>query len=591
MKIKNIFLSLSLGAIAMAGLSSCDSMFRDFPNDKLPGDVIWSDPLLLDEYVLPWYRNMDRGFYTYVTTIMKGLGAEYEPWYGDQLTVGKRDWYNGDYGNILKSMQQDLTTRGKTEWLRFYTQINSINTLLENQDKLAPSVKDRVLGEAHFFRAYYYYLMLRSFGGTMIITRTYDPLVDDVKFPRATYEEMVKFITEEAEEASKLLPISNDAANIGRPTKGVCYMLRAKTYFWAAGDHYQNQEKGYLGFPDNRSMALLDLAAAEYDRVIDTHQYDLVQINATDRDGVVAEYRNIFLTKNSKESIWEVQHADDGNFDKSNGHKLDRDAAAPSFGGTTAAYNPTQNHVDEYRMANGKMIGEQGSGYDKNNPYEGRDFRFYANILYDGAQWKGHTMDIHYTVVDGKEVAGEDLTPYGTSTTAAVSRTGYYMAKFLRESQAINNDDTYASSQNCIIWRYAELLLDYAEIDFKKGRTGDALDKVNQIRRRVHMPELISVTWDDIVNERRVELAFEKCTYWDLLRWNIAEQKMTGTTNTLFGVEIVYQKDGTKKITNPVVNGRNTVVRYFRDRQYYLPLDWADVKYHGLEQNPEWVEM
>ena len=41
-----------------------------------------------------WYRNMDRGFYTYVTTIMKGLGAEYEPWYGDQLTVGKRDWYN-----------------------------------------------------------------------------------------------------------------------------------------------------------------------------------------------------------------------------------------------------------------------------------------------------------------------------------------------------------------------------------------------------------------------------------------------------------------------------------------------------------------
>ena len=95
-------------------------------------------------------------------------------------------------------------------------------------------------------------------------------------------------------------------------------------------------------------------------------------------------------------------------------------------------------------MANGKRINEAGSEYDKNNPYEGRDFRFYANILYDGAQWKGHTMDLHYTVQDGKEVAGEDLTPYGTSTTAAVSRTGYYMAKFLRESQAINTDDTYA---------------------------------------------------------------------------------------------------------------------------------------------------
>lgn len=119
-------------------------------------------------------------------------------------------------------------------------------------------------------------------------------------------------------------------------------------------------------------------------------------------------------------------------------------------------------------------------------------------------------MDIHYTVVDGKEVAGEDLTKYGTSTSAAVTRTGYYMAKFLNERQVIDTDETYGSSQNCILWRFAELLLDYAEIDFKKGRIGDALDKVNQIRRRVKMPELKSVTWDDIVNERRVELAFEK---------------------------------------------------------------------------------
>lgn len=79
MKIKNIFLSLGLGLAGVAGFTSCDSLFRDFPNDKLPAEVIWEDPLLLDEYVLPWYRNMDRGFYTYVTTIMKGLGAEYEP--------------------------------------------------------------------------------------------------------------------------------------------------------------------------------------------------------------------------------------------------------------------------------------------------------------------------------------------------------------------------------------------------------------------------------------------------------------------------------------------------------------------------------
>lgn len=594
MKIKKfIYRSLVCAAVfaGAAGLSGCDSMFRDAPFDKLPGDMIWSDPLLVDEYVLPWYRNMDNGFSTYVTTIMKGLGYEYEPWYGDQLTVGRRDWYQGDYGNILKSSQQDITTRGRTQWYKFYTQIASINRLLENQDQLPASVKNRVLGEAHFFRAYYYYLLLRNFGGAMIIERTYNPLEDKVKFPRASYEEMVEFITKEAELASTLLPAVNTADNTGRPTQGTCYMLKGKTYFWVAGAHFQNQEKAYLGFPNDRTNEMLAHAAKEYDRIIASGVYDLIPISGTTRDEVVAEYRNIFLTKNSKESIWEVQHTDDGNFDYGNGHKLDREASAPSFGATIAAYNPTQNHVDEYRMDNGKRINEPGSGYDKSNPYEGRDWRFYANVLYDGAQWRGHTMDLHYTVVDGKEVAGEDLTPYGTSTNASVSRTGYYMAKFLNERQAIDNDPTYASSQNCIIWRYAELLLDYAEIDFKLGRPADALEKVNKIRRRVHMPELTSVTWDDITNERRVELAFEKTTYWDLLRYNIAEQKMTGSTNPLFGVKIVVNADGSKRITNPVVNGRNTVVRYFRARQYYLPLDWDDVRYHGLEQNPEWIEM
>lgn len=590
LKFKSYIYALPL-LLAATGLGACDGIFRDHPIDKLPADIIWADPHLVDEYVLPWYRNMDDGFYTYVTTIMKGLGSEYETWYSDQLTVGKSDWYSGDYGSILKSSQQDINMRARTEWSKFYGQINSINTLLENEDKLAPSVKQRVLGEAHFFRAWYYYKMLRLFGGTMIIDRTYDPLVDPVRFPRATYEEMVKFICDEAELASTLLPYENADSDIGRPTKGVCYMLRAKTYFWVAGEHFQNQEKGYLGFPDDRSMEMLDLAAAEYDRVIATGEYGLIQISGTTKKDVVAEYRNIFLTKNSRESIWEVQHANDGDFSYANGHKLDRDAAASSFGGTVAAYNPTQNHVDEYRMENGKRISDKDSGYDKNNPYEGRDWRFYANILYDGAEWNGHTMDIHYETVDGKEVAGEDLTKYGTSTSAAVTRTGYYMAKFLNEKQKIDNDETTASSQNCILWRYAELLLDYAEIDFKRGRTGDALDKVNQIRRRVKMPELTSITWDDIYNERRVELAFEKTIYWDLLRWNVAEKYMTGTTNPLYGVKIVYQANGNRRITNPVVNGRNTVVRYFRARQYYYPLDWDDVRYHGLEQNPEWVEM
>ena len=573
------------------GLSSCDDIFRDAPNDKLSPDVIWENEILLNGYVLPWYNGMDNGFSTLVTTIMAGLGSEYEPWYGDQLTVGKRSWYQTDYGNILKSQQSMMTTRGRTKWISAYTEIASINTLLENENRLVPDIRDRVLGEAHFFRAYYYYKLLRMYGGTLLIDHVFDPLKKAEKFPRASYEEMVRFIADEAEKASWLLPAKYNDDQVGRATRGAALMLKAKTFLWVAGAHFQNQEKSYLGFPDDRSMEMLDSAAANYDRVMALNVYDLVQIPAGDRQSIVDAYRNIFLTKNTIESILEVQHADDGDFHMANGHKLDRDAAPPSAGGTTAAYNPTQNHVDEYRMANGKRINEAGSGYDRNNPYDNRDVRFYANVLYDGAEWRGNIMDLHYETVDGAEVAGTDLTIYGSSNESGVTRTGYYMAKFLNQRQAIDNDQTYASSQNCILWRYAELLLDYAEIDFKKGRVNDALAKVNMIRERVHEPALTSVTWDDITNERRVELAFEKETYWDALRYNEAERRMTGTYNPLYGVKIVYDANGNRKITNPVVNGRNTSVRYFRARQYYYPIPWDDIRYHEIDQNPEWVEM
>lgn len=581
------------GLLMIAAFGSCDGIFRDQPFDKLAETQIWGDEQLLDEYTARWYRNMDNGFYILVSTIIKNSGEEYDPWFGDQLTVGRSDWYQAGYGDLLKGSQTMYNTRGKMYWGNFYTQIRSINTLMEHEEELPAKIRTRLMGEAHFFRAYYYYKLLRYYGGALIIDHAYNPLENEEKFPRASYEEMVEFIAAEAEKAAELLPAVHDVSMTGRATKGAALMLKGKTYFWASGVPYQNAELPYLGFQTDRSLEMLEKAGKEYDRVMALNVYSLIPINATDRNGVVNEYRNIFLTKNSQESIWEVQHSDDGDFSSSGfGHKLDRDAAPPSLTGVNCAYNPTQNHVDEYRMENGKKITEAGSGYDPQNPWENRDYRFYANVLYDGSVWKGVTLDIHYTSVNGSYVAGKDLTPYDSSTTSSNTRTGYYMAKFLRESQQIDQDENYASSQNCILWRYAELLLDYAEIDFKLGRTAEALEKVNQIRDRVHMPRLSTISWDDIMNERRVELAFEKTTYWDILRYGTAEQKLNGSTNPLYGCRVVYEADGRKTVTlNRVVNGSNNNTRAFSKRQYFYPIAWDDIRYHGIEQNPEWVEV
>ena len=432
---KYIISFLFLGG--MFSFSGCDGIFRDVPNDKLSQESIWGSQLLLDEYVLPWYRNMSNGFSVYMpaTALLKGASRDYLPWYGDQITVSKSDWYNTAYGDILKSTPAEVTRRGLINWTNYYTRIQSINLLFENQDKIRNGDhKKRVLGEAHFFRAYYYYMLLRQFGGVLLLKNNYDPLHDGTKFPRASYEEMVNFIAEEADLAASLLSEELSPRDIGRATRGAALMLKAKTYFWAASKIYQNQEKSYLGFPDDRSDAMLTAAAKAYDELMKL-PYSLIQITGSTQDQIKEQYRQIFLTKNSQESIWEVQHSNDGDFSNGFGHKLDRESVSPYYGGTVAAYSPTQNHVDEYGMRDGKA-------YDAKHPYDNRDYRFYANVLYDGCTFRGRVMEIHYNKVNGKEVAGEDLTPYGTSETAAVTKTGYYLGKFVDETQKIDNDES-----------------------------------------------------------------------------------------------------------------------------------------------------
>ncbi len=580
---KNIIIKglLALLPLLMAACSP-NSLFDDAPKNKISDEETWRNPMLLDEYVNTWYRNMNAGFKTYVpsTALFKSISRYYLPWFGDQLSNGKSDWYNAGYGDVLKANEESITRWAGTTWSNYYTQIQYINSFLENKAKVPDAAqRRRVEGEAHFFRAYYYYMLWRRFGGVLLIDHKYDPLTRLEKFPRASYEQMVSFIVSEADKADSLLSVTNTAADAGRITRGAAIMLKAKTYLWASGTVFQNKPKSYLGFTDDKSQAMLQKARAAYDELFALGVYQLVTVTATTQDGIRDEYRQIFISKNTSESILEVQHSNDGDYANKFGHTLDRDAAAPSFTGTTAAYTPTQNHVDEYGMRGGAV-------YDPQHPYDNRDYRFYANVLYNGCEYRSHTMDMATT--DGK--AGADITPYGSSTTAAVSRTGYYLGKFVDASQSIDDNNTYASKQDYIIWRLAEAYLDYAEVCYRLDDNAAALDMVNRIRTRVHMDALSTLTWDDIVRERRVEMAFEETTYWDQLRWGTAEQTFSGRTNPLRGITItVHAGHTTYRTVN--INRFPARVRKFETKEYYFPIPWAEVRYQGIEQNPGWNEV
>ena len=580
---KNIIFKGILAALPLL-MAACspNSLFDDAPKDKISDEKTWESPMLLDEYVNTWYRNMNSGFKTYVpsTALFKSISRYYLPWFGDQLTNGKSDWYNAGYGDVLKANEESITQWARGTWTSCYTQIQYINAFLENMDKVPDATqRKRVEGEAHFFRAYYYYMLWRRFGGALLIDHTYNPLTNPEKFPRASYEQMVKFIVDEAEKAQNLLSATNSTADVGRITSGAAIMLKAKTYLWASSTVFQNKTKSYLGFTDDKSQEMLQKARAAYDELFALGTYQLVSITGNTQDKIRDEYRQIFITKNTSESILEVQHSNDGDYANKFGHTLDRDAASPFFTGTTAAYTPTQNHVDEYGMRG-------GATYNALQPYDNRDYRFYANILYNGCSFRDHIMDMATT--DGK--AGVDITVYGSSTSAAVSRTGYYLGKFVDPTQAINDNDTYASKQNYIIWRLAEAYLDYAEVCFRLGDTSTALDMVNRIRTRVHMDALTAVTWNDIVRERRVEMAFEETTYWDQLRWGTAERTFSGATNPLKGMTITV-RSGVTTYRTANINRFPARVRKFDAKEYYFPIPWSEVRYQGIEQNPDWNEV
>ena len=104
------------------------------------------------------------------------------------------------------------------------------------------------------------------------------------------------------------------------------------------------------------------------------------------------------------------------------------------------------------------------------------------------------------------------------------------------------------------------------------------------------MDDLPSLTWDQLVNERRVELAFEEASYWDIMRWGIAEEKLNGESNPILKMEIVVRSAQSVRYTIENMDRFPAMVRVFTPKQYYLPIPWDDIRYHGVEQNPEWVE-
>jgi hypothetical protein len=532
-------------------LTACKKDFlQTTPTDRLSGSSITTDTSLFEDYVINRYLG--------VTLQSKegdgsppgfGRGFEYAMW---GSVTDESIYTNNDGSWVLQQGQlapDNLGIAG-TLWARSYRSIRECNYALSliNGLSLSTEHKSRLIGELEFIRAFRYQDLIRNYGGVVLmgdkVTELNSNLQDPSLFKRASLADCFSYVTAQLDDAASKLPLDNDGTwALGRATKGAALALKSRLLLYAASPLY--------------NAGTWAAAAAAAKAVMDLNKYQL------DQNG----YSQLFLTPASDEIIFERLY-----FPNTAPHTRLELANGPNgyngWGGNT----PLQNLVDAYEMDNGKAITDPTSGYDAQNPYVNRDPRFYASILYNGAPYRGSTVQVF---LPGGKDSNQGPSNWNTSLT------GYYLRKFLNDAYPIDNPWSVAGAQPWIYFRYAEILLNYAEAQNEaSGPDATVYSAINSIRARasVSMPALpVGLTQTQmrtaIQNERQIEMAFEEQRFYDVRRWKIAEQ----TENVpAYGVSVTVNAASPSGYTyaqKVALTGRT-----FQAKHYWLPIPLAEIQ-------------
>ena len=588
-------------AITLSPIISCKKDLNISPVDKFSDASVWKDPSLIQTFVNNIYGGIPHGF---SNIMMSALDDE--------------AMYNADFGtsNVTKSLitPSDLSIFDTNFWTAWrqrlmnwafvYKYVRACNIFFSKIDGATfddPTQKDELKGEVHFLRAYLYFDLVEMYGGVPIITKDYG-LKDSFAVPRNTYAECIDFISNECDSAASLLPLT--ATDLGRATKGAALALKARTLLYAASDFANSNgswagsyaDKDLIGYTSGDRTARWQAAKDAAKAVMDLGIYSLAgDPNPATAEEASSNYGDIFLATQTSEDIFarffttKVDESWDGYnpglYNQPNGYHC--------WGSNT----PTSQMVDSYEMSDGSKF-SWNNPTEAANPYANRDPRFYASILYEGAQWRKRPADIYPSDPAGiiqvgtwqKWDGSKMVTVAGLDTRQSPfenwngTYTGYYMKKFVDPTVDAQN---FKQTAPWRFIRYTEILLDYAEACIALGQEDEAKTYINKIRARSGMPP-ITETGAALVaryrNERKIELAFEDQRYFDIRRWMIPE---VGYEDVM-AVQPVYKllPDHTTAAT-PTYSIVDVQQRSWNPRFYLLPIQLDEMNRNDkLVQNP-----
>jgi hypothetical protein len=454
-----------------------------------------------------------------------------------------------------------------------YSGIRKANIFLSKLDIIPfpnETIKNSMTGEVYFLRAFYFFEIIKRFGGMPIMEDILMP-GDDLMLPRNTYKESVDFILADCNEAIRLLPADRPDNELGRITKGAAMALKARMLLYAASplwDHeITNSDKWQLAA--DAAKEVIDLTDEQGSQVYELYSTG----NGAD------DYERLFFNRRNqgnREVIFH-QHNSPVNFDHPQHFVW-----APKGDGFqgAGAVAPTQNFVDLFEMSNGRLIQDPESGYDPDNPYLNRDPRFYKIILYNGAIWQDTEVETFLS---------PDLDPASNGkhrrNLSEYTSTGYYVRKYMPEE--IKHNTSVTAYRNWIYFRLAEMYLNYAEaLNEVEGPVAAVYEAINTVRSRSGMANLPEGLSKDemrmrIMNERAIELSFEEHRWWDARRWMKASEWFNGEMYQMY-----IEKDESGQLSYSKVPFET---RIFREHMNLYPIPISEMNKNPLlEQNPGW---
>ncbi|WPR71386.1 RagB/SusD family nutrient uptake outer membrane protein [Flavobacterium sp. NG2] len=567
-KVKLIYIYAILTLFTTMG---CSDVLDTEASNAFGEDLIYSDPAQVERLVFNVYNSTE------------SWSVNRNEWWGLRFNIENASFeskFNFQNLDLFKDQagwtSSDVGMLGN-KWTNYFYYIRLSNEFLDRIDKskamqVNPAKVNVLKAEMRFLRANLYSKLIKFFGGVPIMEHALG-LNDDFNIKRNSYEECVNFIVKELDEVATVLPPTRPDSEFGRATKLAALAVKSRTLLYAASKLHDP------AFAPKNDPLYVYTKATKWQDAADAAKavVDLVGARNLIATANATEYQKLFLAPNA-DIIFARPYGSQYYEYGTDANSLPDLTQSPNGYGGWALSSPTHNFSLEFNMNDGSTTA--GASFNPAAPNANREMRYYANLLFNGAQFRGR--EVQYFL--SEEVNGVPVFPHGLDSPKGLgnvqhsSKTGYNIRKFQDETVAVAGG--ISPKRPYVLYRLAEIYLNYAEALYHLNDETTARTFLNKVASRALQPTITATgpaLLEAIKRERRVELCFEGHSFFDERRW-------MNEAHLGFPIKGLTWK---KSAAGIVSNTEYTVItRPWDVKQYYLPIPRTErEKAPALAQN------